>query len=321
MATTPPADPLVSVVIAVYNGEPTIGAAIDSVLAQTWSNLECIVIDDGSSDGTRAAVEQRAGDTRLRYAHQPNRGVARARNAGIERATGELIAFLDADDVWLPDKLSKQVALLKRRPDVALVFAGYAIADDDLEPRSVVVTRGEAVHVLGWLLLEGDGLGLSFTGVVRSDAVADVGGFDETLSTSADLDFACRVADRHGIAAVPEVLALYRTHPGQMHFDMELFEHDILRIYAQRFAGNPEMLRARRRGTANLYTRICAAAIVARDRRAALRAGRLALRHDPTRVIVLPVRIAIGRARRRINLMTLQRRGRRRDGAAPLSRS
>lgn len=298
-----PDEPLVSAVIAVYNGEPTIGAAIDSVLAQTWSRLECIVIDDGSSDGTRAAVERRGSDSRLRYVHQENRGVAAARNAGLATSQGELIAFLDADDVWLPAKLATQLRRFRERPELALVFSGYAITDDQLRPRSVVLPRRGRVDMLQWLMLEGDGLGLSFTGMVRAGAVSEVGGFDTELSTSADLEFACRVAEAHEVDVVPDVLSLYRTHRGQMHADMDLFEHDMVRIHADRLGHEPGR---HRRATANLYTRIFYNRALAGDAAGAARAAREVIRRRPSRLVALPTRILVRRIERLVALVRLR---------------
>jgi glycosyltransferase involved in cell wall biosynthesis len=114
---------LVSVVMPAYNAERYIGEAIESVLAQTYRPLELIVVDDGSTDGTRAAVERHSGVGRSLA--QPNAGIGPARNAGVAVAKGELLAFLDADDLWPPDKLERQVAALRAEPRLDMVF-GHA---------------------------------------------------------------------------------------------------------------------------------------------------------------------------------------------------
>lgn len=115
--------PHVSIVIPVYNGERYIAAAIDSVLTQTYQNFEIIVVDDGSSDSTPEILQQ-YGD-RIRAVYQTNQGVALARNHGIKLAQGEWIAFLDADDTFLPDKLAAQLAFAAERPQLGMIHSGW----------------------------------------------------------------------------------------------------------------------------------------------------------------------------------------------------
>ena len=114
--------PLVSVVIPAYNCERYLGRAIRSVLAQTYPRIECIVVDDGSTDGT-AEVIDRFGSA-VRAIRQENGGAAAARNAGIRTATGRYIAFLDADDYWLRNKLELQIHILEKNPDLVLISTG-----------------------------------------------------------------------------------------------------------------------------------------------------------------------------------------------------
>src|SRR6185295_9229239 len=111
--------PKVSVVMTLFNSEPFIGAAIGSVLGQTYSDYEIVVVDDGSTDGS-AAIVKSFGE-RVRYVHQPNRGCAHATNHGVALSSGEYVAFLENDDVWLPQKLERQVAVLDLTPDVGAV--------------------------------------------------------------------------------------------------------------------------------------------------------------------------------------------------------
>src|SRR5260370_15598088 len=113
-------DGLVSVVIATHNYGHFLGESLDSVLAQTWSDLEVIVVDDGSTDQTRAVVADRL-DPRVRYVYQEQRGPAAALNRGLIMATGGYLAVLGADDVWLPNKLVRQLDMFQTHPDVGLV--------------------------------------------------------------------------------------------------------------------------------------------------------------------------------------------------------
>ena len=112
---------LVSVVIPTYNRATELPSAIESVLGQTYPSVEVIIVDDGSTDGTEALIQTRF--PRVRYLRQSNRGPAAARNAGIKAASGPYIAFLDSDDRWMPQKLERQIGLLRERPEVGLVFS------------------------------------------------------------------------------------------------------------------------------------------------------------------------------------------------------
>lgn len=297
-------EPVVSVVIAAYDAEPFIGAAVDSVLAQTWTALECIVIDDGSTDRTAEIVEGRLDDPRLRIVRQANAGVSEARNNGMAAATGELIAFLDADDVWLHGKLAAQVALFQRKPHLGLVLCDYAMVDVELRPRSVVRIKPAELDMRRWLLLEGDGMGLAFTGMVRTAIVRAEGGFSAALSTSADLEFAVRVASRYAVGSVPEVLALYRMHGSQMHLDMEAFDRDMTRLLAEAFEGEEAL---HRRGRANLSARIFWTEL-ARGRLALARpALSRAVDEGPSSLVGIPLSVLSRRAQRRSNLARWRR--------------
>lgn len=121
---------LVSIIMPAYNAAKYIGAAIESIVAQTYSNWELLIVDDGSVDKTAAIVEQyQQQDERVRYTYQINARQGRARNNGLKQAKGQYIAFLDADDLWLPDKLQIQVAALLHEPDIDLVFSDAYIFD------------------------------------------------------------------------------------------------------------------------------------------------------------------------------------------------
>lgn len=118
----------VTVIVPAYNAEHCLSAAIESVLGQTYKNLELIVVDDGSTDQTREVV-RRYGD-QVRYIHQNNAGPSKARNSGIRATDSELIAFLDADDVWLPRKIQEQIDLLEENPDLNMVFCDAELIDE-----------------------------------------------------------------------------------------------------------------------------------------------------------------------------------------------
>jgi glycosyltransferase involved in cell wall biosynthesis len=286
--------PLISIVCAVHNGERFIGEAITSAMAQTGVDLELVVVDDGSTDTTPAILaEKAAGDRRITVVTQENRGVAVARNRAIAEARGEFVAFLDADDVWMPDKLQRQLELFQRDPRLALAFTGYAITDESLRTREVVLSG----DLRGWLLLEGNGPGLSSSGMVRRGAVGDDLRFHEELSTSADLEFAWRTSQRGGVATVRAPLVLYRTHGSQMHSNLDAMHRDVCVIYDLVFAGDdPASAAARRRGMANLYTRFAVHDLRAGRPVSAWRYTRRVLALAPSRVILLPTGAAWRRA-------------------------
>src|SRR5437764_13661053 len=119
----------VSVIIPAYNAAKTVGRAVDSVLAQTFADFELIVIDDGSTDSTAEVVQSRR-DQRIRCITVANGGVASARNRGLDLASGDLVAFLDADDAWLPTKLERQSNLMMRRASLGLCFTSAVLVDD-----------------------------------------------------------------------------------------------------------------------------------------------------------------------------------------------
>jgi glycosyltransferase involved in cell wall biosynthesis len=306
---------MISVVISVYNGEEFLADAISSVLAQTGVELELIVVDDGSTDGT-PAVARSFTDPRVTVLRQDNRGVAGARNAGIARAHGEFIAFLDADDVWLPDKLRRQMELFAGDPELGLAFTGYAITDSDLQTHSVVL-RGNLDR---WLLLEGNGQLISSTGVIRRDALGADLRFDETLSTSADVEFAWRATQGMKAGTVAAPLVLYRTHARQMHTDLQQLERDVTSVYDWVFAPrDPARARLRRRGMANLYTRFAVHELRRGRPRAAMAHARRVLSLDPVRLVLLP----LGAARRRVvrkALGVIHGRAGRRGAALPAGR-
>ena len=120
--------PQVSVVIPAYNCAAYVGQACDSVLSQTYTDWEIIVVDDGSKDDTRLVLDK-YGDRRVRYVYQENQGVSLARNHGIQLARGEFVAFLDADDFFLPDKLASQIAVFAAQPNLGIVHSGWRLVN------------------------------------------------------------------------------------------------------------------------------------------------------------------------------------------------
>jgi glycosyltransferase involved in cell wall biosynthesis len=231
--------PLCSVVIPALNAAATISASIRSALGQTRSDLEVIVVDDGSTD-TTAETASRVEDLRLRVLSQPNLGLSAARNAGVREARGEYVAFLDSDDLWLPRYLELVTCALE-----ASRGAGFAYTDAyAFDPVSGRVRRrtamqrmrppepppGSAAEFL-LELLRRNFVYVSTT--VRRSVLEQVGGFDERRTAAEDYDLWLRiVAAGHTGVWVPGQHALYRTHPGQMSADVGRMSRNLAELYA-----------------------------------------------------------------------------------------
>ncbi len=204
--------PRVSVIIPTYNRAELVHQAVQSVLAQSWQDWELIVVDDGSTDETIAALEA-LGEWRLRVLPEPHCGhVARLRNIGAKAARGEYLAFLDADDVWLPQKLELQLRALGGKSG-CWSYAAHELLDaagirtplraGRFEPVSGRITRE---------LLLGETGATVITWLVPRILFEQLGGFDESLSLQEDFDLALRLSETGDAVAVPGVLALVRDH-------------------------------------------------------------------------------------------------------------
>jgi len=208
--------PTVSVIIPAYNSERFIGPAIESVLAQTYSKIEIVVVNDGSTDTTRRVVMQFQSSGKLKYIEQANKGVSSARNAGIRNSGGELIAFLDHDDLWLPPKIESQVKFILANPDLPWVHTN-ALLDRDGAQQSMpwhAPVQGHSFREL----FERNRIILS-TVLLRRDTLEQVGLFDEQLAGSADYDLWLRFASRFSLGYIDEVLVFYRLHESNMSWN------------------------------------------------------------------------------------------------------
>jgi glycosyltransferase involved in cell wall biosynthesis len=220
----------VSAVIPVYNGARFIAAAIDSCLGQSSPVLECIVVDDGSEDETADIISRFGAPVRL--LQRQRGGVSAARNAGIAASRGTHIAFLDADDVWMAEKMRRQIGVLETGADA--VICGFQISDRAL--KIVDEQRGAIPDGLRSLLTFDYG-GVCGSSMVVSRAAAErLQGFDEALSTSADWDFLARLLLEFSVAVIPEALLVYRLHGANMHHDAAAMERDMVHCFSKIFA-------------------------------------------------------------------------------------
>jgi len=201
--------PFVSVILPTYNRKNLARRAILSVLAQSYKNLECIVVDDCSTDGTLDLLTtMMKSDPRLKVvSHLRNLHASAARNTGLAAICGDLVAFLDDDDTWLPDKLEKQVdCLMTALPNVGMVYCWF----DVYRGTEVVDTRRSTLrgNVFDHMLLS-QPLGNASTLLVRKEVIDRIGGFDETLPRGNDGDFIRRLSQHYEVEVVPEVLVHY----------------------------------------------------------------------------------------------------------------
>ncbi len=210
--------PLVSVILPVYNGEAFVDGALHSALGQTYRNLEVIVVDDGSRDRTRAIVEARAlHDSRVRVIGQANRGLAASRNTGLDAARGEFIAPLDADDVWDPTKVERQVyRMIEAGDSNGLVYCWWASLDND----GAVLDSSPHWRIEGngsETLLQVNYVGGGSVPLYRRRCLEQVGGYDVALHEGCeDWDAALKVAERYTVAVVPSLLVGYRRRRDSM---------------------------------------------------------------------------------------------------------
>jgi hypothetical protein len=288
------APPLVSVIVPAYNAIDYIATAVDSVLAQTFRDFELIVVDDGSSDGTASRLGPYEGA--LHCVRQANGGVSSARNHGIRKSRGRLVAFLDADDVWLPEKLDMQLRALRDQPSCRACYTAATVGDATLRPIAELRCPDGEVTVRN-LLLRGNIVPGSASSVLcERDQLVEAGGFDPSLSLCADWDMWLRLAALTRFAAVPNPLIVYRRTPGSMSRNVRVLERDTLVLLAKAF-GKRDALTAdtRARVYGYQYRVLAGSYLQARLRGDALRCLLLSLRHDPRQALyalALPIRAA-----------------------------
>lgn len=214
---------LISVIIPTYNRAPLVKEAVDSVMAQTFKEWELVVVDDGSTDGTGALLEPYG--LRLRYIWSGHRGVSAARNLGIRVTSGEWVAFLDSDDLWLPKKLERQMEILRRDPETALCYTDEIWIRNG---RRVNPGKRHKKHS-GWVFERCLPLCLisPSSAVIRREVLREVGGFDEGLPACEDYDLWLRITLRHPVIFLEEKLIVKRGgHPGQLsttHWGLDRF--------------------------------------------------------------------------------------------------
>ncbi|GAB4250125.1 MULTISPECIES: glycosyltransferase family protein [Deferrisoma] len=217
--------PHVSVVIPTHDRLGLVDEAVASVLEQTFPDLELVVVDDGSTDGTAEHLAARFPDPRLRIVVQENRGASAARNRGAAETSGEWLAFLDSDDRWLPRKLERQLEALAAHPDHPAAYT------EEIWYRNGRWANPRKIHAKysGWIFERCLPLCIISPSsiLMRREVFEALGGFDESLPACEDYDLWLRLAARHPVLLVPERLIVKRNgHPGQLsqaHFGLDRF--------------------------------------------------------------------------------------------------
>ena len=231
--------PLVSVIIPVFNGEKYIEQSMKSVENQTYRFVELIVVNDGSTDETESKILNFISKSNLhvKLLTTVNQGASHAKNLGLRSSEGQLIAFLDADDLWLPNKLEKQVSLLLMNKDAIGVGCGYLKFLDNSTRRTKVLNFfWQQKSISAWALLEGPGPGFNSTILLKRNVLDKLGGFDEMIGVMADdLDLVMRLHPLGKILQETNCLVELRVWNGQNYRNLPDMEKALLRLYMKHF--------------------------------------------------------------------------------------
>jgi glycosyltransferase involved in cell wall biosynthesis len=253
-------NPLVSILIPVYNKEEWILETLQSVLNQTYKYWECLIIDDGSTDNSLLKIMEftRNNPANWKVVSTPNSGQTSARNHGIGLSHGELLAFLDADDLWHPKKIECQVRIFDSQPEMQLLFTPYVIFRKNQKNWfRVISARNPQKMVEGWLNMRGFGGLIESTGMIRRKALLDFGGFSNEFSMTAGLDLSLRVVKTTPTALTSLPLVYYRLSDGQFHKNEDVLIKDLV-ITSKLHTGNPaELSRLSRQHDSYLFWSAC----------------------------------------------------------------
>ena len=248
----------VSIVIPAYNSAQFLGKTILSVMKQAYHDYEIVIVDDGSTDNTREIVKSFPGV--CTYLYQRNAGPSVARNRGIENSTGELIAFLDADDAWLPGKLYAQVAMMEQNPEVGLVETGSFLCDEHLYPVRYLPPARLRGQVFEEMLIESKVPNTS-TVLVRRIYVEQTGGFDPTYRNVEDYELWLRLAQLCRFDYLDEAFAYQRVHEGHSLKDgrymLEMYSNIVTRHVSDNPKLKPKMTAALERAEMSAIKLMC----------------------------------------------------------------
>jgi len=252
--------PLVSIVVPLYNKEEWVNQTLLTVYNQTYSHWECFIIDDGSTDRSlefvKEFIDSHPGNWNV--VSQSNSGQINARNLGIQLSKGEFVAFLDADDLWLPRKIELQMEAHIADPDLGLSLTPYVIFKENQRSFFRVVSQSNSKRLLDdWLSLTGFGGLIESTGFIRREALETLGRFSTSFSMTSGLDLSLKAASSLNVEVLKNPLVLYRLSPGQFHKQEDILIKD-LEIMAIQYASDPRTLAHLRKSHASyLYWSKC----------------------------------------------------------------
>ncbi|WP_315786852.1 glycosyltransferase family 2 protein [Fischerella sp. JS2] len=245
--------PKVSVIIPAYNAMTYLPETLESVLRQTFTDFEVLIVNDGSSD---PILEWACGivDPRVKLISQENQGVSTARNTGITHAQGEYIAFVDADDLWESTKLAKQIRCLEENPAIGLVHTWIVLIDEQGKSSGRVISSNAKGNV--WKQVVEHNLIQTSTVLVRRCCLETVGVFDQNLRSAEDWELWVRIASRYLLAVVKEPLVFYRLHSCNTTKNWRLIEQGLSPVIEKVFQSIPpeaQYLKHRCYGRGNLH--------------------------------------------------------------------
>lgn len=275
--------PQVSVVIPAYNAMTYLPITLDSVLRQTYSDFEVLIVDDGSIDQIKTWVAQDVTDPRVKLISQVNQGLSAARNTGIANARGNYIAFVDADDVWTETKLEEQVRCLEADPSVGLVYSWIAMTDAQGTPTGKIMGGTLKGNVLNEIL-QRNIVDCPSSVVVRRECFEKVGTFDRTLRSVEDWDMWLRIATQYSFAVIQKPLVYYRQHANNMSKNWRVMEeafHQVIEKSFQTISQELQSLKENSLGYANLCLAWKATQSKERDFQLASKFQRQAITHYP----------------------------------------
>ncbi len=281
--------PKVSVIIPAYNAMLYLPETLDTLLGQTFEDFEVIIINDGSTDNIEewfSTVQVK--DSRLRLISQANQGQGKARNIGIQNTRGEYIAFLDADDLWAPTKLEKQVNMLDSNPEAGVVYTWVSTIDSNGASRGRTLKNYNQGKV--WrALIQHNFLECGSTPLIRRNCFESVGLFDERLPPLEDLDMWLRISCHYKFLVVKESLVYYRKHPGSSAKNWEAAVRNFNLLLEKAFENPPseissseiDTLKAKAYSVAYLWLAWAPLKSKARDYKTAISFYKIARQYDP----------------------------------------
>ncbi len=223
--------PRTSIIIPAFNAAKYLNATIQSVINQSDQDWEVLIIDDGSKDNTKEALEAFLSDSRIHYYYQKNSGVSIARNNGINRAQGQYIAFLDADDAWESDNLEKKIKILNSK-DTDWVYSDMLYADENMIPKGLAPMGNDQNILEDILLWEKQVIPGPCSNIIAKRKCFESGLlFDPSLSTAADQDFCIRLSSKYKGRRIPEALWRYRVLDNSMSRNIKVMQSDHIKVF------------------------------------------------------------------------------------------